>query len=389
MRRSILYLILIIAFSEPFGDSILLSYGITFEAGDIIVKNIITSLFFVLILSSIPSSFPRLNSIYLPIYLILLTMTFGLVNGLLFNIHINALNDFTSILPILLVFFIKEYVYKFDFLKLSKFVIIVLMIKYLLYQTITLSVFGIPSWKVLMKQSPVLLVCFSLLLGRGLNEKYKKNKEIYIYLFFCFFLILVAQARMLIISSIFILIINILLSNRKNIIIYLIPFFVIVFFLFLKTQGLTFENTLEHYSGDLFEKGLDYRNVQFDELKNRIFESPFFGKGLGYFNPSYLEYSQFAKPYQLELDLLNFISKIGIPFSFVYLFVYFLIGHILYSKKKLNLNNDLIYFFIGILSLLIYSLGQTFHQGYLFWFILFIFYINFIKESPKLKFSYA
>lgn len=378
-------MILIIAFVEPFGDSILLSYGITFDTGDVIVKNIISSLFLLLIIFSFPSSFPRLLTVYFPIYLFLFVGFTAFVNGLIFNIPRNALNDFISFFPIVLLFFIRKFVLDIDYIKTSKFLIIVLAIKYLIYQSFTLGIFGVPSWKILMKQSPALLVCFSILLGRVFDSRIRAVRGGYGYLFVCFFLILVAQARMLLISTIFIIIINILISKRKRVVLYLLPFFIISFVVFLLAQDLTLDDTLDHYSGDLFEEGLEYRNIQFYEILNRIIESPILGKGLGYFNPKYLDYSQFAKPYQLELDIFNFISKIGICLSFVYSVAYFLIWRILSSADKLEDAKDLILFYIGIISLLIYSVGQTFHQGYLYWIILLLFFINFTKRFSKIK----
>ncbi|TXT34674.1 MAG: hypothetical protein FD136_178 [Chitinophagaceae bacterium] len=378
---------MIIAFIEPFGDSILLSYGITYDIGDIIVKNIISSLFLLLIVFSFPSSLPRLSSVYLPIYLFFFVVFTAFANGLIFNIPRNALNDFTSFLPIILLFFVRNYVFDLDYIKLSKFLIVVLAVKYLIYQSFTIGIFGVPSWKILMKQSPALLVCFSILLGRVFNSKIRDVKGGYIYLFVCFFLILVAQSRMLIISTLFIIVVNILISKRKRVILYLLPFFVISFFVFLSAQDLTLDNILDHYSGDLFDEGLEYRNIQFHEILNRITESPILGKGLGYFNPKYLDYSQFAKPYQLELDLFNFISKIGTCLSFIYFFGYFLILVILFLAKKPQDINDLILFYIGVISLLIYSVGQTFHQGYLFWLILLLFFINFTKRFSKFNFN--
>lgn len=378
-------MILIIAFIEPFGDSILLSYGIKFETGDFIVKNIISSLFLLVIVFSLPRSLPRLLSVYFPLYLFFFVGLIAFVNGLIFNIPRNALNDFTSFLPIVLLFFVRNYVLDIDYIKLSKFLIIVLALKYLIYQSFTIGIFGVPSWKILMKQSPALLVCFSILLGRVFDSRIRDVRGGYVYLFICFFLILVAQARMLLISTIFIIVINFLISKRKRVILYLLPFFIISFFVVLIAQELTFDNILDHYSGDLFDEGLEYRNIQFHEILNRIAESPFLGKGLGYFNPKYLDYSQFAKPYQLELDMFNFISKIGICLSFIYFFAYFSILAILFSGKKHQDAKDLILFYIGIISLLIYSVGQTFHQGYLYWIILLLFFINFTKRFSKIK----
>lgn len=374
-----------LAFSEPYGDSIMLAFKNIFSQGDIIIKKTIFFLFLFLFLTGIPSKLPRFQSIFFPFYCITIVMIWGFINGLIFNVSLNAFNDLSSFIPFILIMFKREDFKIINFTKLSKILIIILLFKYFLYQFFSVLLFGVPSWKILMKQSPILLICFSIFLHR--ISSFTKTKWDIFFLMISFFLILAAQARMLLGATIFVLIVSLFLGLKKSILLRSLPIFLLAGVLFMNFQGGTIEVVVDQYSGALYEYGLNYRMEQWIELKNRITESWFLGKGLGYFNPLYLTYGQLVKPYQLELDILNFISKVGIIFSFLYLVAYTILFWFLSLKKVYFSNNNLIPVFIGILGLLVYSLGQTFHQGYLFWFIFLLFYINLDKEWTILKYN--
>jgi hypothetical protein len=101
---------------------------------------------------------------------------------------------------------------------------------------------------------------------------------------------------------------------------------------------------------------------------------------MGYFTPGYLTYGELPKPYLLELDLLNFFSKIGILFSTLYIASYLFLYQLIQKVKDKDTKELFISMFIGMLSLLIYSLGQTLHQSYLYWIFYSIFYGYLILE---------
>jgi len=120
----------------------------------------------------------------------------------------------------------------------------------------------------------------------------------------------------------------------------------------------------------------------------RFINYPLLGVGMGYYTPGYLTYGEYAKPYLLELDLLNFFSKIGIFFSTLYIFSYFFLYQLIQRVKDKDTKKLFISIFIGMLSLLIYSLGQTLHQSYLYWIFYSVFYgylILEIKSQDKQK----
>jgi phosphatidylserine synthase len=143
------------------------------------------------------------------------------------------------------------------------------------------------------------------------------------------------------------------------------------------------------YGGEVYEGGVDYRLDQLKIILIRFQQFPILGVGFGYFTPGYLTYEFLPKPYLLELDLLNFISKIGFLFFIIYilsyLFIYKLINKINDKLKK----ETYLSFFIGLLSLLLYSIGQTLHQSYLYWVSFSILYACIIIEMRKQNIKYV
>ena len=104
----------------------------------------------------------------------------------------------------------------------------------------------------------------------------------------------------------------------------------------------------------------------------------------GFYNKEYLIYGIYAKPYILELDLINFITKLGLIISIIYFFIYLNLYYLVLKVK--NQKNKEIYFamFLCLIGLLIYSVGQSFHQGYLYWIYFSVFY-SFLFLELKLQ----
>jgi hypothetical protein len=128
------------------------------------------------------------------------------------------------------------------------------------------------------------------------------------------------------------------------------------------------------YGGKTYENGLEYRQVQLNMLTDRFLSHPFDGVGFGAYTKGYETYEDLSKPYQLELDLINFFSKVGFIFSFIYLFSYYKLHTLVNKVEDINLKSIFFSFEIGIIASLIYSLGQTSHQSYLYWVVYSIFY---------------
>jgi hypothetical protein len=376
------------------GDPIIRSYEISLEKFEFYYKTILTVLFLILFFFNFKFK-NILKKIYAPYLLICVILFYGFFLGIINNNVYNALNELSGYIFILLTPIIvnikgKRINESSDdrFVKYIKILTYVVFFKIVIYEFATLIFFGIPSYKILLKQTPLLLISFSILLEKILNKEKGFNL---LFLLTCFILF-VAIARMIYISMIFLFLIhfikNFSFTNLKNQVKILLILFS-SFILYINIQSLDYIGTLERlYGGDVYEEGVDYRMTQFFVILKRFYDFPF-GAGFGYFTPNYLTYNELAKPYLLELDLLNFFSKIGILFSLLYIITIFYIYSFLQSTINPK-NNRLFAYYTGIISLLIYSLGQTAHQGYLYWVTFSIFYSSLIIYSKSYKqYSYV
>ena len=386
MTKNLFYVLLTLVFFDFFTDPITRTYPINFAAGNPAVKAIITFLFSILFVIGI-KSFPKIKTIWIPFWLILLPIFYGMIRGVLSNVPINTFNDISSFLPLLLILVIINFKIKNrkkEIYKILKISVYIILIKIIAYQFLTTILIGIPTWKLLVKQSPLLLIPFSVYFADLI--KFKKRYKIF---FVTVFILLIAMARMIFISLIFISVIQILrfrkvASFSKVALIFI--FMASSFYLYLFTQSVDQILILEHiYGGEVYQGGLDYRIDQLAVIMDRFVNHTFLGVGMGYFTPGYLTYGELPKPYLLELDLLNFFSKIGVLFSALYVVSYFFLYHLIQKVKDKDTKELFISMFIGLLSLLIYSLGQTLHQSYLYWIFYSIFYGYLILEIRAQK----
>ena len=147
----------------------------------------------------------------------------------------------------------------------------------------------------------------------------------------------------------------------------------------LATNG-DIENVFGIWSGDHLTNTVDHRIIQSEILLNRFFDNPFFGFGFGYFTPGYDDYGLLSLPYLLELDLINFFTKIGLPLSFIYIFTYILFI-IKYFHNKFIYNNIEFSFLTTLILLLFYGLFQTSHSSFVFWFIYAMTFVFLFRKS--------
>ena len=127
--------------------------------------------------------------------------------------------------------------------------------------------------------------------------------------------------------------------NKLKVYFKIISIIIFSFILYVEIQSVDYDGTIDRlYGGEYYSEGLDYRLTQFYVILERFYEFPF-GAGFGYFTPNYLTYGEYPKPYLLELDLLNFFSKIGLIVSFFYIYVMFILYHL--SKRTINHQNNL------------------------------------------------
>jgi len=381
MVRKLFYLILIIVAADFFSDSISRTYDINFMAGDPIIKGIVSILFFIIFIIGI-KYIPKINNIWIPFWIIVSITIYGVVRGLCTNILRNTLNDASSFLAILLIPVITNFKINDrheEIRKILKIFVLIILIKVFAYELLTYFLIGSPSWKILVKQSPFLLIPFSVYLADLLKSG--KNK---IMFFLTIFLLISAMARMIFVSLILICIFYFFRMGGIKSIFKIIIIFVIIFsafYLYLYMQSVDQGSIFEHlYGGSEYKEGMDYRVEQFAIIMNRYMKNPFLGVGLGYFTPNYLTYQDLPKPYLLELDLLNYFSKIGIVLSIAYLTSYYFLYKLIKRVKNKETKQLFLSIFIGLISILIYSVGQTAHQSYLYWICYSILYGYLILE---------
>ena len=107
-----------------------------------------------------------------------------------------------------------------------------------------------------------------------------------------------------------------------------------------------------------------HRVLQFLELRSRLIDFFPFGTGLGYYSLSYDEYYKLFKPYLLELDLYNFLSKLG----FVGIFFFMIITRIIFRFSFFTFvhYSEFKALSLTFLAFLINSLVQTSISSYIF-----------------------
>ena len=377
MHNVIKYLttaLLLIVFVEPFGDSLLMNSFSLFFNGDISIydtklKLFIILIFFLIMIFSL-NNFRVYKILHLPVIIIISIYLYGLIWGICNNNYIDSLNEISSIFPIFLIFILPQYLtfITIEFInKTLYYLIVFLFFKFLIYQIVFYLFTSTLAWKVLMKQSPFLLFPFVYYIQIWFTRSNIKNT---IPIILSIFLLIISQARTLIICAFFLYIITLILTKNNIIqkIYHSLLMLIIVIFsftIYLYSQNVKFIDSFEYLvSGDYASESVEFRKNQFNEIVNRLTSSPILGKGFGYFNPNYSTYSENAKPYLLELDLFNFLSKIGIPMFLIYISSYFLFYYYITKIKNLNQKMHFKLYFWALVSLLIYSLGQTAHSSY-------------------------
>jgi hypothetical protein len=255
-------------------------------------------------------------------------------------------------------------------------------VKIIIAQFLSLSIYGELSWKVLLRLSPLLILPFCYFLSKILRGKSGKFDLFYLLMVIIEILIANARALNLLLFIAFIFIVASSKFTFKLLAVILI-FMLSAYFSLLATGGIP-ENIFGIWSGDHLQNTVDHRIVQLEILLDRFLLNPFFGFGFGYFTPGYDEYADLSLPYLLELDLINFFTKIGVPFSLLYLFIYmiFITQYVKNNYVNSNLEFSLL---LSLILMLIYSLFQTAHSSFTFWiFYAMTFSFIFLKVSPGL-----
>jgi len=307
----------------------------------------------------------------------LLVLIYTFVNGILSNNLVHAIRESLPAIVLLLIpLLIKINTIQRD--KLGTYflylLVIIAAIKIIVIQFVAINIYGSLSWKVLLRLSPVLILpyCYFLLnILRG-----QASRLDYIYLMVVIVEILIANARAL---NLILLIATFIILSTSKISIKLLAVVCIIAisacFSMIATDG-SIDNVFGIWTGEHLENTVNHRLIQLEIILNRFLDNPIFGFGFGYFTPGYDSYADLALPYLLELDLLNFFTKAGIPMSILYLFSYFLI--IFQHIKNRDHGSNIEYsYLLSLILLLVYSLFQTAHSSFIFW-LLYAFTFSFI-----------
>lgn len=326
---------------------------------------------------------PRRLDILIPFFLVLVVIISGLFYGMIINDRNNALNEaipFLFFLSFLGFSNTKNPISIYNLEEFLKIFVYIIVFKTIIYSIAAFVYFGAPSWKVLLKQSPMLLIPLSIYLSK---VKYKStNSQSNILMILVLFGIIFAMSRMLVISVVFLLAVYFLNKRLVRILPIFMSFF-FVFFFYLLIVGNTSSNVSEFmYGGDIYQGGLNYRIIQLGVIIDRFIEYPLFGVGFGYFTPGYLTYNELAKPYLLELDILNFSSKIGLIGTLIYSLAYIFLFKLINTINDFRLKRTAFALYWSLIAILVYSTGQTAHQSYIYW-VYFAFVYGFIVSHIR------
>ena len=168
----IFYLILFIVIADFFSEPVLQIYPFYLSKYDAYNKILISFLFLLFFLSTF-NKFSKNLIITFPFYTLLLVILYGLLRGLITNVPINAINDTSSYLAIILFPAIVCLNFKDINKTINTFadiLLFILLFKFIIYEILCFTIIGFPSWKILLKQSPLLLFPFSIYFSNYMNN---------------------------------------------------------------------------------------------------------------------------------------------------------------------------------------------------------------------------
>lgn len=368
LRNSTLIYILFLMMSLDFSsDSIIRIFPIDFSSITLI-SQLSISLVMLFFIFSFGMRIPRSIFFIGPFLLIMSVIIFGLVHGMIANNPFDAVNEaipYLFFISFLGFAAIKEPISISDLERFLRVLVYIVFFKVIIYSFAAYLYYGAISWKVLLKQSPMLLIPLSVYFSQIKHQM--QTRQTYFLLFLALVGVIFAMARMLFLSLIFLLFINFLNKNLFRSLPTILFFSFIFIFYIIATGGTAALVSSFLYGGDVYEGGMSYRLEQLQVLIERFQSSPFLGVGFGYFTPGYETYGDLSKPYLLELDILNFISKIGMIATLFYTCAYLWIFYLIKKISDIYVRKISLALFYALLSLLIYSLGQTGHQSYIYW----------------------
>lgn len=368
--KSLVFVIFVFVTLDFGGDSILRSFPVDGFFWGGVGKVLISSMILILCLS-FGLKLPAEQKLVTPFFLIISVILFGLFNGLVSNSYGHAISEsipFFFFLSFLSFASLKEPISILEVEKFLRIFSYIIFLKIIVYSVSSYALFGAVSWKILLKQSPLMLLPLSFYLSKiKLNSMTVVD---YMPLFLLSIAVVFAMSRMLILATMFLMLVTFFNKHFYRNIPVVILFLgsLALYQIIIGSSGSSIAGFF--YGGEVYEDGLDYRLVQLGIISDRFASSLFMGVGFGYFTEGYLDYYLLAKPYLLELDLLNFFSKVGLIGTLIYALAYFKIYQLIKSINDYNVQKVALALFWGLIGVLVYSLGQTAHQSYIFWFLL-------------------
>ena len=323
---------------------------------------------------------------------IICVFLYGAVRGLLVSGSELAVREMMVVAPILMVPMMMN-MRREQLDDLTAFfanaIVVILLFKIVISGVIHFFEFGSNSWKIFLRASPLLLFSFIFFSYKSVVNK-KGSLLSVVFATLSLFGILIAQARTL----------NIMLGLAVILLLFLLPKVYIkfvklgLFFLIgLGLISLYFDplniSIYGQWSGEYFDESASYRLEQFSVLMERLSNNPIIGVGFGFVTIGYSGYEDMLLPYLLELDLVNFVTKVGLPVFFIYACSYLVL--FITGIAKILIFDDgagmIVYTFI-IPLLLMYSIFQTFHSGILYWIVYslgfsYIFLLDKVRERPR------
>jgi hypothetical protein len=360
----VLFILIILDFSS---DSIMRTFP--YDVSLIIVLSQVTiGVVMAIFLVFFGLKIPRKLTYLTPFIIVLGVIIFGFMHGILSN---NARHAINEVIPYL--FFVsflgfagmKNPISTPDIEKFLMIFVYIMTFKMIIYSILSYGFYDNFSWKVLVKQSPLLLIPLSVYLSKiSLKMATFKTHYLLILVLFC---IMLAMARMLYLGVIFLLLAYFL--NRRIIrswVVFLVIALLFMVYSFIMDWQLS-KLFGFFYGGEIYQGGWSHRMIQLGIILDRLQEHPFLGVGFGYYTPGYDDYGLLGKPYLLELDIQNFISKIGLIATFVYTLAYIKLYRLILKLADDEVRRMGIALFLALLTLVIYGFGQTMHQSYIYW----------------------
>ena len=386
----LLILLMLLDFSGDYLIYQAINGGIFKDIEDLIRKGIVSLLAFISLIGMARlSSLQRLGTIGRVCLSIILTIfLYGLIHGLITNNPTSSLREMVAVGSIFLIPLIiginKKHIYN-----IAKYLIYLMVIvigfKIVISQLLCLEVYGTLAFKVILRLSKFLLLPYSYFLVKAFTKEGKKIDLI--FLLVVIIEILISQSRGLNLAVLLVTFFVFFISKNKGRVVLLLLIISFAALAVMFFTGNEVKVLFGMWSGSNFENTVEIRSQQFDMLIDRFYHRPLTGYGFGYVTPG-SEYEDMELSYSLELDLINFFSKIGIPFSLLYIFSYALFVRQYIRAHFFNNKNKVITlsYLVALLSLLFFSLTQTAHSSYVYWIVYAItFLLLFKRESVNSK----